>query len=256
MQGARGWGRVAALGLAIMGSPVGPARGQLAAGDIAIVAYNSDDVLGRDSFAWVALRDIPPNTPIHFTDSSVSNGVFLWSEHFGDAISTYRGPLTWTHSARLAEGTVVRCYDNQWSIGTMLGGMPRLSTSGDQLIVYSGSVASNASLAYPLCGDPSGAVMIGAISFANPGWNNVSGGSTTSSFVPPGLSTGACTAVYIDSRDDGYYTGPRSGPAEYLRSEIAKPANWVTADAAFDPTNWPAAFSLAPEAMGLLFQQF
>lgn len=256
MQGARGWVCVAAWVLAIAGSPVRPACGQLAAGDIAIIAYNSDDLLGHDSFAWVALRDLPANTAVHFTDSSVSNGVFLWSEHFGDAISTYRGPLTWTHAAIVPAGTVVRCYDNQWSLGAMLGGMPRLSTSGDQLIVYSGSVVSNASLAYPLCGDPSGAVMVAAVSFANSGWNNLTGGSTTSSFVPPGLSTGACTAIYTDARDDGYYSGPRSGSADFLRSEIAKPANWVTSDAAVDPTNWPTAFSLAPEAMGLIFQQF
>ena len=74
---------------------------QLGPGDVTIVAVNTDD----DSFAWVALREIPAGTTLHFTDSSVSNGLFRWSEHLGDVVS--HGPLDWTLQAGLPAGTVV-----------------------------------------------------------------------------------------------------------------------------------------------------
>ena len=114
---------------------------QLRAGDVAVIAFNTDN---PDSFAWVALRDMPSNTVIHFTSSSVSNDWFRWGDHLGRAVSP--GPLTWTSTNPVPSGTVVswvsgtqRC----WSVGVLAGGVPTLSSSGDQLFAYAGTIASN-----------------------------------------------------------------------------------------------------------------
>jgi hypothetical protein len=235
---------VAGLGLA------SPARAQLSAGDIAIVGCNAD----RDDFAWVALRSIPSNTLIAFTDSSVSNGCFRWTEHLGDL---WPGPLTWSCTNRLPSGTVVRWTVTgvtNWSVGQWAGGKPRFSSEGDQIIVYTGTIVSNAALAYPWRGDPAGAHMLYALNFANSGWDNVTGGEATTSFVPPGLSTGACTAVHMGSRPDGYYHGPRAGTWLSLLRALADPVNWTTGSAPYDQTNWPAQFEV--QAEGAVFSVF
>ena len=51
----------------VLGSLADEADAALVAGDIAVIAYNSN---GSDDFAWVALTSIAANTSIKFTDSS------------------------------------------------------------------------------------------------------------------------------------------------------------------------------------------
>ena len=118
---------------------------------------------------------------------------------------------------------------------------------GDQIFAYTGSICSNAALVYPWRGDPAAATMIYGINFANGGWDNVTGGEPTTSFIPSGLSVSASTAVHIDSLDNGYYSGIRVGTAEELLQAIANPANWTTSNDPYDPTNWPAAFRVLTE---------
>jgi len=234
------------LRLAVVAALVGAvavAGGQLGPGDVAIVAVNTDD----DSFAWVALRDIPASNTLHFTDSSVSNGLFRWSEHLGDVVA--RGPLNWTSSSVLPAGTVVRWdrTNHLWSVGQAAGAALTLSTDGDQVIIYTGSIVSNAAFAVPWCGDPTGAVMLAAANIANKGWDNVTGGTTETSFVPPGLSTNDGTALHLGSLDDAYYEGPCSGTAAQLRAWMADPTRWRTSNNAFAVTNWPVAFDILPQ---------
>ncbi len=214
----------------------------LAPGDVAIVAVNTDG----DSFAWVALRRIPGQTVINFTDSSVSNGLFRWTEHMGERPG---GPLQWSAPSSVAAGTVVRWDGSNkvWSLGVAAGAAPELSTDGDQVIVYTGCIVSNGAYGTTWCGDPAGAVLVYAVNVANGGWNNVSGGSPTTSFVPPGLSVAEGTAVHLGSKDDACYSGPRRGKTADLRRWIADPANWTTSQDALDPTHWPLAFEVLRE---------
>ena len=226
------------------------ALAQLRPGDIAVVGYNTD---GVDDFAWVALRDIPSNTAIRFTDSSVSNGLFRWTEHLGDL---WPGPLTWSHTNTVRAGTVIRWMAGgatNWSLGAHSGGSPRFSSDGDQIFAYTGCIASNTALPYPWWGDPTNATMIFGINFANGGWNNIAGGDPTTSFVPPGLCVRECTAVYTDSHDDGYYRGACTGTAARLLQAIADPANWRTANDPFGQTNWPSSFQVLPVFRGVVF---
>lgn len=221
----------------------------LAAGDIAIVAVNTDDF---DDFAWVALRDIPSNTVINFTDSSVSNGFFRWTEHLGDLLA--QGPLRWSAPTAVAAGTVVRWdgLNYEWSVGTPSGAALNLSTSGDQITAYTGTIASNANAVAPWRGDPAGARLLFAVDIANSGWDNVTGGGTSASFVPPGLSVSNATALYLGGSDDAYYAGPRRGTADDLRAFLATATNWIASNEPFAPTNWPAAFEVLTRPRGTI----
>lgn len=221
------------------------AMAQLAAGDIAFVAYNSD---GSNDFAWVALRRIPACTEIHFTDMSVSNRGFRLSEHFN---STDHGPLTWRHTNAVEAGSVVRWLGGApgaWSTGQATGGAPNLSADGDQLIAYCGVIVSNTAFTAPWIGDAAGATLLHAINFANSGWDNVTGGNANRSFVPPGLATNVGTAVHVANRDNGYYSGTTRGAAETLLAAIADPANWTTSDSLFEAAYWSGetAFHVNP----------
>lgn len=226
------------------------AMAQLKAGDIAFVAYASD---GNDDFAWVALCRIPAGTAIHFTDMSVSNGGFRLSEHLNP---TYHGPLTWQHNDGLEAGTVVRWVGGApgaWSLGQASGGAPSLSSDGDQLIAYCGMIASNGAFCAPWQGDAGGATMLHALNFANSGWDNLTGGDTQTSFVPPGLSTNAGTAVHVGNKDNGCYSGPKDGSASELLSAIANPGNWTTSNELFEAVYWSSAesFKVRPRGMVL-----
>lgn len=224
---------------------------QLAAGDIAIIAFNTHD---PDNFAWVPLRDIPPHTRLSFTDSSVSNGWLRWSEHF-KPVTGPAGPLTWESSAYLMAGTVVRWEGSgltNWSIGQACGAGPSLANTGDQLFAYQGEITNNASQPDPWYGDPAGAVFLYGLNFANAGWNNVTGGDPSTSFVPPGLSTNCGTAVHVTDKKDGYFSGPLCGSASQLRQAIASPTNWTTGSAAFNASNWPVSFKVLGIERGMV----
>lgn len=224
----------------------GTAWAALGPGDVAIVAVNTDDA---DDFAWVALRDIPSNTVIHFTDSSVSNGCFRWTEHLGGMSP---GPLDWSSSGVVTAGTVIG-WDGlnfEWSVGDAGGVSPDLSASGDQLMAYTGVISSNAALRAPWCGDPAGATMLFAVNIANSGWDQVTGGSSGTSFVPPGLSTNTGTALHLGSRDDACYVGPRRGTIGELRLSLATAANWTTSNDPYASSNWPAAFEIVTRTRG------
>jgi hypothetical protein len=218
---------------------------ELRPGDVAVVAVNTDGT--EDEFAWVALRAIPSNTVINFTDSSVSNGWFRWTEHFGDTVAP--GPLTWRHSETLPAGAVVQWgveYANAWSIGQATGGGPQLSIDGDQLVLYQGNVTNNPALSSPWRGDASGARMLFALDFANAGWGLVAGKETTTSMIPSGLSTAACTAAYVSPKDNGYYNGPRTGTVDQLLAAIATPTNWVCSDDLIDAALWIPSMTVNP----------
>lgn len=231
--------------------PVG-VRAQLAAGDVAVVAYNTE---GTDAFAWLALRDMPAGTVIHFTSSSVSNGWFRWGDHLGRVVGP--GPLTWTSTNRVRAGTVVSWVSGTpkcWSTGAISGGTPALNSAGDQIFAYTGSVVSNAAGTGPWWGDPSGAVMLYGLNFANTGWNNVTGGGPSTSYIPEGLSVVAGTAVHAGTNRNAYYAGNCSGSASEILAAISNSANWVSSETFIDPGLWPSAFAVKPPGSLIIVQ--
>jgi hypothetical protein len=225
----------------------GVAPAQLKAGDIAVVACNSDS---PDGFAWVALASIPSNTVISFTDSSCSNNQFYWSEHLeeGSQEAGKGGPLLWWHSQTLTPGAVVR-FDSaaaSWSVGTASNHYPNFSAGGDQIFAYTGTIVRSIFTPGDYQGDAGAATFLYGLDFGNAGWGI--GAGTSCSHVPAGLSTGAFTAVYVDDRDNGYYSGIQTGTVSELKRAIANPANWTTSDARLSPSLWPSHFEVLQDA--------
>lgn len=227
-------------------------QAQLRAGDIAFVEYNTDDT---DDFAWVALRTIPANTTICFTDSSVSNIWFRWTEHLGDVVSA--GPLCWLHTNAVAAGTVIRWNGGvdarRWSLGTASGARPSLNSDGDQLVAYCGTISNNPALGAPWQGDAGGATLLHALNFANSGWDNSRGGESSTSFVPPGLGTNDGTAVHAGRLDNACYRGPVCGTPRGLLKAIADPANWSGSDDAPLPWSWTGEIAFEVKPPGTVF---
>lgn len=232
------------LAIVILAALLGEGRAQLLAGDVAVVAYNTD---GPDAFAWIALRDLPIGTVIHFTSSSVSNGWFRWGDHLGRAVGP--GPLTWTSTNLVTAGTVISWVSGTqkcWSVGAISGGTPALSSSGDQIFAYSGTVASNSAGIGPWWGDPAHAVMLYGLNFANAGWDNVTGGGSSTSYIPVGLSIDAGTAVHAGTNRNAFYAGRYSGTAAEILASIANPTNWIVSANSINPERWPTLFAVKP----------
>jgi hypothetical protein len=240
--------RLAAAHAAAVALPV--LAGSLGPGDIAIVAFNS--VSNDDDLAWVSLRDIPANTSIRFTDSSVSNGHFRWSE---DLAAIQGGPLIWTHAAVVTAGTVVAFTGTttNWSIGSASNNVPELSNDGgDQIFAYTGEIVYDTSLPSDWRGNPAAAVMLCGLNFGNSGWAGSGLGLSTSD-VPAGLSEAEYTAPHVTDKNNGFYSGPTTGTVSRLRAAIADPANWQTSDQYISPGSWPASFCVLPDAPILEF---
>lgn len=211
----------------------------LAAGDIAVVAYNSRN---PDDFAWVALTEIPSNTTVHFTDASVyTNGNFRWVEHF---TPLQAGPLGWTHTSNVAAGTIIRfdAATTNWSVGSKSGGCPAFSEAGDQVFAYTGSITNDDSDA-SWSGNPGAATLIFGLTFGATSWTN-QGLDNSASDVPAGLSAVADTAVYAGNHKNAYYSGTLSGTPARIRALIADSANWTGSGSRIDASNWPVSFQV------------
>ena len=162
--------------LAVSSSPV-KADDVLNPGDIAIIGFNSDV---PDQFAFVCLKEISAGTIIYFTD----NG---WvTTTIPPSFSTGEGRLTWDTPDGCGLGQIVTINQNDLpTIGTF-----KLSTGGDQILVYQGSDEN-----------PS---FIFAINFEESDWQ-LSASSANKSARPPGLD--ATNSVALVEIDNAIHTG-------------------------------------------------
>ena len=144
-----------------------------------------------DHFGFVALVDLPAGTVVGFTDHGwQSSGSFRSNEDV----------YSYTASGSVSAGTVIE----------VVSGAPQFSGSGDQLIVFQGSVASP--------------TLIYAINFEGTGWQ-ASATSSRTSALPSGLTNGS-TAVAIGECDNMAYTGSTSGSQSELLLLIGDASNW------------------------------
>ncbi len=189
---------------------------ELATGDVAVIAYRSDD---PDALAFVTLASIPSGTEIRFTDSG-------WIS--GSGFRDTEGGIMYTAPSTLPAGTVVTGSNpfnsGDWSInntGVGSNGL-MLSTSGDQILAFQGDAATP--------------TFIYALTYDSTGWSNATSSNTTA--LPPGVYDGT-SAVSLGSpeRDNGYYAGPTTGTAGELLESISDPANWVCSDST---QTWPS----------------
>lgn len=223
--------RKTALALLLAASGVS-AHAALAAGDLAIIAYNTDT---NDSFAWVALTDIAANTTINFTDSSWQATAFRSTEHLDAG-----GPLTWANTSALSAGSVVSFSGNvtkTWSIGTGNGATAalNLATGGDQIFAFQGSNSSPQFIYGLQFANASGIVAAPTIS-----------NSTNTTNVPTALSESAGTMFNVGNFDNGFYSGITTGTKAELLVAFADQSNWTRSDADQGNSNWATSISVTP----------
>ena len=217
---------------------VGPLSGALLPGDIALIGYQSDG--GDGEIRFVTLYDMPA-TSIQFTDKGwLSSNVFRSGE----------GTLTWTSDAAfIPAGTVVDLIHdsgNTWIAST--GSVDEsdagfsLSTAGDQVIAFQGSIDGSGALA---------GTIVAALNYDSPdGWDTGTSLSANESALPLGLIDND-TAVSFTHKDNGFYdcsAAPISGTADDLRAAMADASNWTRNNTVFGTTPDCSTISVELEA--------
>lgn len=225
------------LSAAILALSMSAGAQAMTAGDIAVIAFNSD---GDDNFAWVALTDIAANSVINFTDASWQATAFRSTEHLDVGGG---GPLTWSNTSMLSAGSVVSYSGktaNTWSVGSVGGVGLSLATSGDQIFAYQGSNASPSFIYGLQFAHAAGIVDAPAVS-----------NSTNTTNIPGGLSLAAGTMLDVGDFDDGYYLGATSGSQTELLAALSSASNWTTGNTEYASSSWKTAFTVTtpvPEA--------
>jgi len=197
----------------------GKVRADLNPGDIALIAYQSDD---PDQIAFVALAPINAGEVIRFTDDGWLNT---------NAFRVGEGGIQYTAPVNLPAGTVVSRGNpftgpGDWAVNNAdlgSGGFLLAASAGDQIFIFQGAAAT-----------PS---LIFGLNYNGSGWV-ASATSSNTTALPPTLVDGD-TALNLSGateRDNGYYNGTTTGSPEQLRAAIANPANWVTS---FTFQTWP-----------------
>lgn len=198
---------------------------QFQAGDLAFVAYRMNASGTEDEVAFVTFVDILPGTFLNFTDSKYTT----------NTPAQCPNGIVWTVGANecIPAGSVVRIQTSALiaNKGTVTGSGFGLSSSGDQVIVYSGT---NTAPNY-----------ITALS--SNGWataNTACGGSI--SMLPVGLvdGTSALNTSTAPGNDAGntvnaFYSGVQTGTPAVLKAAILNPANWTGVAGGTAPQTWP-----------------
>lgn len=194
-------------------------------GDLLIVAYRMNNSDREDEFAFVSLTDILPGTMITFTDAKYTN------------VGTQcPGGLVWTapqEGVKAGEVVVLVNDGPSVSVGTLSGSAFGLSSSGDQIMVYTGSVDN-----------PTYLMALSANAWVEDK-PSCSGGST--SRLPEALEEGK-SAISLSTAPgnvsglsvNAYYAGPQnSANLEELRTAVLNPANWIAQPAGSEAQQWP-----------------
>ena len=183
----------------------------LQAGDIAITAFSMDN---PDEISFVCLKEITANTVIYFTDNGwKSNNTFRVNE----------GIHTWTAPTNYAIGDVVNI--------ELTG--PALSSSGDQILAYTGSI-TNPTFLFALNSDGAGV------------WQSDATNSNNSA-LPQGLTDGV-NALALNEVDNGFYNGVTTGSVSDILSAVSTASNWSTNNSrtGYDAgDNGPNSFSIS-----------
>ena len=194
-------------------------------GDLLPIAYRMNAITTDDEIALLTLLDILPETILQITDSKViagnpaqCPGGITWISPIGECISA---------------GTVITIKTEALTTnkGTVSGSGFGLSSSGDQVIIYSGT---NTNPKY-------------VTALSSNAWsvtNTICSGSL--SLIPPGLIEGqsALSLANANGNTSGnsvnaMYTGTQQGSPSVLKASILNPANWIAVGAGTPPQTWP-----------------
>jgi hypothetical protein len=198
------------------------------AGDMVCVAYRMNATGAEDEIALLTFKDILPGTFINITDGKYTT----------NTQAQCSGGLVWTAPLQecVPAGSIITIQTSATiaNIGTVTGSGFGLSSSGDQVIVYTGSVNA-----------PQYITAITANNWVTTNTN--CGGSE--SMLPLGLLDGV-NALNMSTAPgnvnglsvNAYYNGIQTGSASVLRTAILNPANWIVAPGATAPQTWPGYY--------------
>jgi hypothetical protein len=236
------------------------AQTTLVAGDIIVLGFNSDETGPNQRWAFMTMVNLTANTSINFTD----NGYDGSTSQFRTG-ATNDGHMRWVTQGAITKGTIIYATNNTVN-GTSTGVTGQLggsggyfSASGDQIIVYQGTL-----------GTAAGAVFIYALNTGQTSSYTSNGGGTGSwitsgtllststyetwSYLPPGLSS--TTSVALTSSigntnvgtgalgvanygfDNMRYGGTTTGSRTALLTAVANPTNWLGDNDAGDVYNF------------------
>jgi hypothetical protein len=201
----------------------------LSAGDIAITGVNSSN---PDQFSFVILNDILNNTKINFTDLGwQSSGVFNTPANGG----SNEGVVTWTATSDLPCGTeIIITNTGSSTYSATLGASVQsdagfsLSSAGDQLIAFQGSVTTPTHLY--------------AISFGSLGADWTDATSSGTSAVPLGLTDGF-DAIFIGNINNASYNCSTTNNASLILSAVSNSDNWAGTNAGTRPALTTCTFT-------------
>ena len=195
-----------------------------APGDLVVVAYRMNTTSTGDEVAILTLVDILPGTMINLTDTKYTD----------NATAQCPGGLVWTAPAGgVPVGTVIVIQNDAStaSTGTVTGSSFGLSSSGDQVIFYTGSASRPSYIT----------------AFSSNAWviNNASC-SGSSSKLPAGLADGV-SAVNLSTSPgnvsgnsvNAYYTGTQTGTKSEIQTSVLNPANWTSLGSGTAAQTWP-----------------
>ena len=211
------------------------AQTTLAAGDIAIIGYNSDDVALNDDFAFILLTHISSGTTIHFTDFGWCSGVdftgFQLPSSCGASTGAASdGAISWTSSSAMLAGTQIRiqCRNNlSATAGTVTGLQPtlnfptdymNLAVGGDQIFAFQGSLASP-TLITGINMDGNWVASLSKCLF-----------TSSQSTLPAALGATYAMAITPEVDNAVYNCSLVSGTPSALRTAIFNPLNWLVND--------------------------
>ncbi len=200
-------------------------------GDLIPVAYRMNATSTEDEITFLTLVDILPGTIINFTDSKYTD----------NATPQCPDGLVWTAPAGgVLTGTVISLQTNALvvNIGSVTGSGFGLSSSGDQVIVYTGSASS-----------PNYITALSSKLWVTTNTN--CGGSDSK--LPAALTDGTnsinmstATGNVSGNTTNAYYNGSQIGTTAQVKASVLDPANWTSAASGTAPQSWPAWTFFAP----------
>lgn len=192
-----------------------------AAGDLLPVAYRTNAISTPDEIALITFVNISPGTRLNFTDAKYTS----------NTPAQCVGGFTWTAPASgvPAGATLIISTDNGTAnVGTITGATFGLSSSGDQVIIYTGSNTN-----------PSYITALSSIAWATA---NISC-SGSLSLIPAGLNN---TNSFNLSQVNAYYNGTQTGTIAQLKAAILDTTNWIGAAGSTAPQIWPTYTFFGP----------
>jgi predicted extracellular nuclease len=207
----------------------------LAAGDVAFLSLIADN---PDTFSFVLLKDIDAGTIVNVTDNGWQSSGSLRT---GEGVLQYIAPTAQT------VGTVITYVDGDTNTGwTNISGGTNfaLSTSGDSLIAFQGTLSGSGSSTTSTSPTLLAGVTINRSTF------DVDATNSNTTALPTGLTVGT-NAVAVGQTssefDDSRYTGPITFTSvAAARTAINTASNWTGSNT--DTTNFSGTFSIGGAA--------